>query len=321
MCKPIAIGQSDEFHHSNQTLLLKRNAIESENEIHLNTSTTDTMRLSNITLSSYSFGLDSTKNGTFVVKWKENATQTTEHASEAPFKESLSTFKKVANNSVNASQKLNLATMNVDDQRNHTSNFKHLLKSLAKAKTNIKSTGQDVDATETPPINLNVQNATQQSTVTKFNTLNMLGQKITHTSETAAKLPVMQMTHQSTITTKATIQSVFLDYSNNFNGTKSQQQFDKINHNVNGRGNNQSQTQSGNEEILSRTERSVQLMSNQRKKLHNDTGNGERIERSANFSLTRSSRRIQLLLKGRFLQMLPDGTVNGTQNDQSEYSK
>lgn len=314
MCKPIAIGQNDEFHHSNQTLLLKRNAIESENEIHLNSSTTDTMRLSNITLSSYPFGLNSTKNG-------ENATQTTEHTSEALFKESLSTFQKVANHSVNASEKLNLATMNVDDQRNHTSNFKHLLKSLAKAKTNIKSTGQDLDATETPPINLNVQNATQQFTVTKFNARKMFGQKITNTSETAEKLPVMQMTHQSTITTKATIQSVFLDYSNNFNGSKSQQQFDKINHNDNGRGNNQSQTQSGNEEILSRTERSVQIMSNQRKKLHNDTGNGERIERSANFSLTRSSRRIQLLLKGRFLQMLPDGTVNGTQNDQSEYSK
>lgn len=74
-------------------------------------------------------------------------------------------------------------------------------------------------------------------------------------------------------------------------------------------------------EILSRTERSVQIASNKRKRLHNDSSNAERIERSAIFSLSKSTKRIQLLIKGRFMQILPVGTVNGTQDDQSEYSK
>lgn len=47
----------------------------------------------------------------------------------------------------------------------------------------------------------------------------------------------------------------------------------------------------------------------------------ERIERSANLSLTKTTKRLQLLIKSRLLQLLPDGTINGTQNDESEYSE
>lgn len=50
--------------------------------------------------------------------------------------------------------------------------------------------------------------------------------------------------------------------------------------------------------------------------------NLERNERSANLShITGTARKIQLLLKNRMIQILPDGTVNGTQDDGSEYSE
>jgi hypothetical protein len=48
----------------------------------------------------------------------------------------------------------------------------------------------------------------------------------------------------------------------------------------------------------------------------------DRNERSANLShITGSARKIQLYIKNRFLQLLPDGTVNGTSDDLSDYSK
>lgn len=48
----------------------------------------------------------------------------------------------------------------------------------------------------------------------------------------------------------------------------------------------------------------------------------ERNERSANLShITGATRKIQLYIKNRFLQILPDGTVNGTHDDTSDYSK
>lgn len=48
----------------------------------------------------------------------------------------------------------------------------------------------------------------------------------------------------------------------------------------------------------------------------------DRNERSANLShIMGTARKIQLLMKNRLIQILPDGTVNGTQDDQSEYSK
>lgn len=48
----------------------------------------------------------------------------------------------------------------------------------------------------------------------------------------------------------------------------------------------------------------------------------ERNERSANLShITGSARKIQLYIKNRFLQLLPDGSVNGTTDDLSDYSE
>ncbi|KAG5682019.1 hypothetical protein PVAND_011411 [Polypedilum vanderplanki] len=47
----------------------------------------------------------------------------------------------------------------------------------------------------------------------------------------------------------------------------------------------------------------------------------DRNERSANLShITGSTRKIQLYIKNRFLQLLPDGTVNGTTDDLSDYT-
>lgn len=86
-------------------------------------------------------------------------------------------------------------------------------------------------------------------------------------------------------------------------------------------------------QILSRTDRSVHLNSSNSK---NSSVSGakrvknnktklstlERNERSANLShITGSARKIQLYIKNRFLQLLPDGTVNGTTEDMSDYSK
>lgn len=48
----------------------------------------------------------------------------------------------------------------------------------------------------------------------------------------------------------------------------------------------------------------------------------ERNERSANLShISGSARKIQLYIKNRFLQLLPDGAVNGTSDHQSDYCK
>ena len=86
-------------------------------------------------------------------------------------------------------------------------------------------------------------------------------------------------------------------------------------------------------QILSRTDRSVHLnSSNNRnnsvsgvKRVKNNktkVSTLERNERSANLShIAGSARKIQLYIKNRFLQLLPDGTVNGTTDDLSDYSK
>lgn len=88
-----------------------------------------------------------------------------------------------------------------------------------------------------------------------------------------------------------------------------------------------------NVRLLSRTDRSVHLNSSNSK---NNSVSGakrvknnktklstlERNERSANLShITGSARKIQLYIKNRFLQLLPDGTVNGTTDDLSDYCK
>lgn len=63
---------------------------------------------------------------------------------------------------------------------------------------------------------------------------------------------------------------------------------------------------------------SLALTGQQRKK----NSNLERNERSANLShITGTARKIQLLIKNRLIQILPDGTVSGTQDDGSDYSE
>lgn len=49
--------------------------------------------------------------------------------------------------------------------------------------------------------------------------------------------------------------------------------------------------------------------------------NLDRNERSTLSHLSGPSRKIQLFIKNRFVQLMPDGTVNGTQDDLSEYSE
>ncbi|XP_059608827.1 uncharacterized protein LOC132256429 [Phlebotomus argentipes] len=71
--------------------------------------------------------------------------------------------------------------------------------------------------------------------------------------------------------------------------------------------------------ILSRTYRSA----TERRRLRRlgDKSVLERNQRSANLSYAMgSARKIQLFIKNRFLQLLPDGTVNGTQNIHSDYT-
>ncbi|KAI4477815.1 hypothetical protein M0804_012295 [Polistes exclamans] len=52
------------------------------------------------------------------------------------------------------------------------------------------------------------------------------------------------------------------------------------------------------------------------------TDAGVRAERSANLShITGASRKIQMYIKNRHLQILPDGTVNGSNDDTSDYSR
>jgi hypothetical protein len=85
--------------------------------------------------------------------------------------------------------------------------------------------------------------------------------------------------------------------------------------------------------VLSRTDRSVNL--NSANSRNNSVSGAKRVrniktkpskldrnERSANLShITGSARKIQLYIKNRFLQLLPDGTVNGTTEDTSDFSK
>uniref|UniRef100_A0A1L8DJH2 Fibroblast growth factor n=2 Tax=Nyssomyia neivai TaxID=330878 RepID=A0A1L8DJH2_9DIPT len=69
--------------------------------------------------------------------------------------------------------------------------------------------------------------------------------------------------------------------------------------------------------ILSRTYRSV---AERRRRRRGDT-KLERNQRSANLSFAMgSARKIQLFIKNRYLQLLPDGTVNGTQNVHSDFT-
>lgn len=327
MCtaKPVAIRSNhDANFHVNRSHLLVQNAIETENRLNASSVNANAMPLNN-SVSENPFGFYALKNGTTVVKWRTIATVRSRKMAASPSEKNITgilatttTTEKVsmAMYPLNASNELNLAAMSEDEQ--HRDHFERH-KSLANTVMNLPSTGKRMDITNTPNT-LNERNAIQHHTVINSNVAKLIGEQFAHSTNS----PIMQATHQSTITTKAPIQSVFLDYLTNFNGTKKTQHIDSIkrNHNNNLRNVNQSHSVAMTDDmILSRTERSVHIASNKRKMLRNDTNNADRIERSANFSLTKLTRRIQLLIKGRFIQMLPDGTVNGTQDDQSEYSK
>ncbi|XP_035891661.1 uncharacterized protein LOC118502983 isoform X2 [Anopheles stephensi] len=59
----------------------------------------------------------------------------------------------------------------------------------------------------------------------------------------------------------------------------------------------------------------------QQQQHRNNESNLERNERSANLShITGATRKIQLFIKNRYIQLLPDGTVNGTYDDLSDYT-
>lgn len=137
---------------------------------------------------------------------------------------------------------------------------------------------------------------------------------------------------------KSSTQSVFLDFvsnnnnkSNNFNVAENSTQTDDIIEHKQPNEHSKKMMPATASRTLSlrrtrRTARTLQttIERTQRKKaLRNgsERTNLERIERSANLSLTKTTKRLQLLIKSRLLQLLPDGTVNGTQNDESEYSE
>lgn len=129
---------------------------------------------------------------------------------------------------------------------------------------------------------------------------------------------VTQPSSSPTIPTSPTTQpqSVFLDYlKTNINDTKNDISFSNATAHMH------------HPLLLSRTERSIAIDNNRmynktKKPVRDRSSSGvDRIERSANLSVSRTTKRIQILIKSRLLQLLPDGTVNGTQNDDSDYSK
>lgn len=84
--------------------------------------------------------------------------------------------------------------------------------------------------------------------------------------------------------------------------------------------------------VLQRADRSVKNINNNTNgtnaKRNKNNSNKTKIshldrnERSANLShITGGARKIQLYIKNRFLQLLPDGTINGTTDDLSDFSE
>lgn len=146
-----------------------------------------------------------------------------------------------------------------------------------------------------------------------------------------------EATIQAPSTRATTIQSVFLEYrnfnealtlpiDNLFNSTtKNNQAMPRINRGVPSTTTTPTPTRMTTTAAIAVTakakEKATATNANKRKKRLKTNSNLERNERSANLSLARTSKRIQLLIKGRLLQILPDGTVNGTQNDESDHSK
>lgn len=194
----------------------------------------------------------------------------------------------------------NIEQIVIDSQQSHTVN-------MTKSKTN----GSDHNLLSFDA-SLSLTQQLHQSTDSTLST------RATATIATTAK------TSAKTTITPSMLPPEFDAYINGFNENRLQRSEDADHmHNVNC---SQTIVDDDDEVILSRTERSAQLkLSDMKRKRiqRNQHGNlfEKRIERSANLSLSKATKRIQLLIKGRFLQMLPDGTVNGTHDDTSEHSK
>lgn len=74
--------------------------------------------------------------------------------------------------------------------------------------------------------------------------------------------------------------------------------------------------------ILQRADRSVNTKRTKNNSNKTKMSHLDRNERSANLShITGGARKIQLYIKNRFLQLLPDGTINGTTDDLSDFSE
>lgn len=216
---------------------------------------------------------------------------------------------KNTNNSTQSTDQLNLATLKASLEPNRFQLHKSLASRITSTKNDEKInklsvfTTSSLDQPLNQPLNHEEKSQSTDNPIHSTTTANIKKQQLTTTK----------------VTTKSYFQSVFLDYSNKHidklnrsSATSLQSTEDSI----------LKFEQVDDEIILSRTDRSVHIPFNKRKKLiRNDTENSERIERSANLSLAKATKRIQLLIKSRFLQLLPDGTVNGTQDEDSEYSE
>lgn len=162
------------------------------------------------------------------------------------------------------------------------------------------------------------------SNVTRSNT-NGLDQKFDSFNSSARSMQQLHQSNDTEPSPKATMATTIqpkLPSEFEVNGSDRDDQTDYMNI-VNCSSPNSAEE---DEVILSRTERSTRLRLSgvKRKRIqrnHHTNMFEKRIERSANLSLSKATKRIQLLIKGRFLQILPDGTVNGTHEDTSEYSK
>lgn len=308
MCnvKPLAINNEMTV---NRTQALTQDVIESENHFGLwNASLNRTsfglnaMQMKNI---SNEMGDPTKTNVTQLEKFEENKRNQnrTTHNLVSTSHAMISTD---TNGSPQSTNKLILATLKASPEQNRF----QMHRSLASRMMN-KKDDEEFDKLST---------STKSSLDLPLN----LEQKLQSTdspihSTTTITANIKQQLTTTELTTKSYSQSVFLDYSskhivklNRSSDRSLQPSQDSI----------LKIEQVDDEIILSRTDRSVHISLNKRKKLiQNDTENLERIERSANLSLAKATKRIQLLIKSRFLQLLPDGTVNGTQDEDSEYSE
>lgn len=298
--KPLAISNEMTV---NRTQALTRDVIESENHF----------SLWNASLNRNSFGLSAMQmkniSNEMPDRAKKDATQS-EHFEENKRNKNRTTDNLVStphamistntNDSLQSTDELNVATLKSSPELDKF----HMHKSLASRITS-KNDDEEIDKLSIPSTSLLDEPLNHVQKMPSIdNPIHSTAAKTTTTANIKRQLTTTK------VTTKSYFQSVFLDYSNRhidskLNPTpilKFEQEDDEI--------------------ILSRTDRSVHIPLNKRKKLiRNDTENLERIERSANLSLAKATKRIQLLIKSRFLQLLPDGTVNGTQDEDSEYSE